>query len=75
MMNRANTVITAWIAPENVFYFPSWAEFAIGFMILALGMLGFTLAVKLLPVFPPLEEAKLEVTVSAARKTVEPPAT
>lgn len=59
MMNRANTVITAWIAPENVFYFPSWAEFAIGFMILALGMLGFTLAVKLLPVFPPREEAKL----------------
>ncbi|MEM1965645.1 MAG: Ni/Fe-hydrogenase cytochrome b subunit [Candidatus Caldarchaeum sp.] len=65
--NRVNTVTTAWIVPEGVVYFPTWAEFAITFMILAVGMLAFTLAIKLLPVFPEREKIRVEAAVSVKR--------
>lgn len=59
VLNRMNVSITGMEGWAQAGYFPSWMEIAVTTMIVALGITGFALAARYLPVFPPAEhEAK-----------------
>jgi c(7)-type cytochrome triheme protein len=55
VMNRLNVAITGLARSSGVTYIPSWMEFAVTVMIVAIGFLLFFLAVKYLNVFPERE--------------------
>jgi Ni/Fe-hydrogenase subunit HybB-like protein len=55
ILNRMNVSITGMESWAQVGYFPSWMEIAVTMMIVALGITGFALAARFLPVFPEAE--------------------
>ena len=60
--NRMNVAITGMQASSGTYYFPKWSEFAITLSLVAAAFSLFWLAVKYLPIFPEVEEAKSAVT-------------
>lgn len=61
ILNRMNVSITGMEGWAQAGYFPSWMEIAVTTMIVALGIAGFAVAARYLPVFP---EAEQEVKVA-----------
>lgn len=56
ILNRMNVSITGMEGWAQAGYFPSWMEIAVTTMIVALGIAGFAVAARYLPVFPEAEE-------------------
>lgn len=56
ILNRMNVSITGMEGWAQAGYFPSWMEIAVTTMIVALGIAGFAVAARYLPVFPESEE-------------------
>lgn len=56
ILNRMNVSITGMEGWAQAGYFPSWMEIAVTTMIVALGIAGFAVAARYLPVFPETEE-------------------
>jgi Ni/Fe-hydrogenase subunit HybB-like protein len=52
VVNRLNVSITGFEAAPGGHYVPAWSELAITLMLVAIGFGVFSLAVKLLPVYP-----------------------
>jgi Ni/Fe-hydrogenase subunit HybB-like protein len=66
MLNRMNVSITSLNGFAKTNYFPSINEISVTLMLVAIGMIAFGLAVKYLPVFPPVEHEGLDTELSVA---------
>jgi c(7)-type cytochrome triheme protein len=56
ILGRLNVAITGMAASSGVTYVPSWMEFAVSLMLVALGFAAFAAAVRWLPVFHGVDE-------------------
>ena len=70
--NRMNVAITGMEASSGTYYFPKWTELAITLSLVAAAFAIFWLAVKYLPVFPPVRGTNLAQSARVAPSAAPP---